>query len=95
MEPPKRTARPDLFAAIERWFGVAIHPAEAGMIHTGEEMADLLQVKIDSAGLGKQWPATRIWRELRELLADFFGDWPEDIQPYHPIRRDEYRTTDE
>ncbi len=91
MDLPDRTDRPDLLAAIVQRFGVTIHPAEFRLVFSGEEMVRLLMGKLDAAGKGRDWPQTRIWRELRGLLADFFADWPEDILQHHPLRRDEYR----
>ena len=88
---PKRTPCPELHAAIESTFGVSIHPAEMGMIYTGEEMAELLLVKIDAVGKGKQWSSRHIWLTLRDVIAEVYGDWATDILQHHPIRRDEYR----
>lgn len=91
MDLPRRTDRPELRDAIEQRFGVRIHPAEFRLVFSGEEMVRLLVGKIDAAGLGRDWPESRIWRELRGLLAECFGDWPEDVLQHHPLRRDEYR----
>jgi acyl carrier protein len=81
-----RQIHPDrqaILDAVAERFDVAVHPAEADLLRTVEELQNYVAAKLVSRGTAKQWPALQISNTLRTIIAEQLGLWPEDIRPWH------------